>query len=344
MTIYSIIATTVITVLILVVILVPMLARRNFKRNRPATRGVRRIVIAGLIVVTLDLLAGCSDALLLRCVAAQPILSNAPPQCAAGSLTIDGSSALGPLVQLVANYYESRCSQAQITVQVSNSGNGLREVEDGSKGVMIGDSDVPASPDESDLVDHQVAVVIFCVIINKNVGVTNLSTDDLKGIYSGKLTNWSQVGGPDLPIKVFSRPEGSGTRATFQQYILGGPEGITTANPSATTDAITTAIANTPGSIGYGTLYETSNKAVDNVKVVSIDDAFPSADTIKGDSYHFWNIEHMYTKPGHTSPLADDFLAYMSSAQASQIARAHSFLSTTDIRDNMLVEINHCSS
>lgn len=342
MTVY-ITAIVVIIVFIITVILTTMLARNNFKHRRPDLGGVKRIVIVGLIIIVIDLLVGFSDTLLFRCVAAQPELSNAPIRCAAGSLTIDGSSALGPLVQFDAEKYESQCTQAHISVLTSNSGNGLSEVEDGAGGVKIGDSDIYASADESDLVDHQVAVVIFCVIINKNVGVTNLSIDDLKGIYSGKLTNWSQVGGPNLPIKVYSRPEGSGTRATFQHYVLGSPEGITTANPSSTTNAIGTAIANTSGAIGYATLYE-AGKAGANVKIVSIDDAFPSAGTVEDDSYYFWNIEHMYTKPGYTPLLAEDFLAYMGSTQASQTAVAYSFMSTTDIRDNMVVEIRHCSS
>src|SRR5947209_4043219 len=118
--------------------------------------------------------------------------------CEQGSITASGSTALAPLVKAVATSYSNQCTGATITVNLGGSKTGLANVEAGS--VDIGNSDVPANAQtQSDLVDHQVAVVVFVVIINKGVGVTNLTTDQVKMIYSGKATNWKQVGGPDLP-------------------------------------------------------------------------------------------------------------------------------------------------
>src|SRR5258708_19595554 len=143
--------------------------------------------------------------------------------CISGSTTASGSTALAPLVKAVAQKYEARCTSATITVNLGGSKTGLANVEAGS--VDIGDSDVPANPStQSDLVDHQVAVVVFGIIVNKDVTVPNITTAQIKEIYSGKVTNWSQVGGPSLPIVVVSRPASSGTRATFQKYILPCPE------------------------------------------------------------------------------------------------------------------------
>src|SRR5205807_4360916 len=103
--------------------------------------------------------------------------------------------------------------------------------------VQIGNSDIFSKPGQEDLVDHQVAIVVFVMIVNSKVtGVTNLTIDQLKGIYDGTITNWSQVGGPNLKIVVVSRPTSSGTRATFQKYILGGPEKIS-GPTSLTTDS-----------------------------------------------------------------------------------------------------------
>src|SRR5215472_14473065 len=134
--------------------------------------------------------------------------------CVSGSITASGSTALAPLVKAVAQQYSSKCTGATITVNLGGSKTGLANVEAGS--VDIGNSDVPANTQtQADLVDHQVSVVVFAVIVNKDVTVTNLTTDQLKSIYSGKTTNWSQVGGPNLPIVVVSRPVSSGTRATF---------------------------------------------------------------------------------------------------------------------------------
>src|SRR5438132_6090813 len=135
--------------------------------------------------------------------------------CVQGSLTASGSTALAPLVQAVAKDYQAKCSGSSITVNLGGSKTGLSQVESGA--VQIGNSDVFASKTQSDLVDHQVSVVIFAIGINSKVtGVTNLTTTQIKGIYSGSIKNWNQVGGPNLPIVVISRTASSGTRATFQ--------------------------------------------------------------------------------------------------------------------------------
>src|SRR5436305_15113526 len=105
-----------------------------------------------------------------------------------------------------------------MTVNPGGSKTGLSQVE--SDAVQIGNSDVFASKIQSDLVDHQVSVVIFAIGINSTVtGVTNLTTTQIKGIYSGSIKNWNQVGRPNLPIVAISRRASSGTRAPFQQYL-----------------------------------------------------------------------------------------------------------------------------
>src|ERR1700730_3140167 len=229
--------------------------------------------------------------------------------CVQGSITASGSTALAPLVKAVASSYTGKCSGATITVNLGGSKTGLANVEAGS--VDIGNSDVPADPStQGDLVDHQVAVVVFAVIVNKGVGVNNLTTAQVKQIYSGQVTNWKQVGGPNLPIVVVSRPTSSGTRATFQKYVLGGPETIS--GPSSlTTDSTGTVITNVAqnnGAIGYAA----TGPAMQNsgVTLLQVDGVAPTTDNAKNNSYKFWNIEHMYTK-GQPVPLAQALIDYM---------------------------------
>lgn len=248
--------------------------------------------------------------------------------CVQGSVTASGSTALAPLVQPVAKDYQAKCSGASITVNLGGSKTGLSQVESGA--VQIGNSDVFASKTQSDLVDHQVAVVIFAVAVNSKVtGVTNLTTDKIKGIYSGSIKNWSQVGGPNLPIVVISRPASSGTRATFQQYILGGPETIK--GPSSlTSDSTGTVIQNiksTDGAIGYVALGP-AKKA--NLNLLSIDGNAPEAEPVKSNTYKFWNIEHMYTK-GKPTDLAQALIDYMLSTQGKQEAANLDYVPLTDM-------------
>lgn len=243
--------------------------------------------------------------------------------CVAGSLTLSGSTALAPLVQKVAAAYQSRCSSAHITVNLGGSKTGLSQVEAGSVG--IGNSDIFSQAGQGDLVDHQVSVVIFGVIVNAKLNIKNLTTAQIQGIYAGTYTNWSQVGGPNMPIVVVSRPASSGTRATFQQYILGGAEKV--AGPSSlTTDSTGTVITNvaqTDGAIGYASTGPA--KANSGVTLISIDSNAPDHGMVESNTYKFWNIEHMYTK-GQPTQLAQALLDYMNSSAGQAAAASLDFV------------------
>lgn len=249
--------------------------------------------------------------------------------CVTGSVTAAGSTALAPLVTAVAKDYQGKCSGSTITVNLGGSGVGLTMVESGS--AQIGDSDVFTKPGQTGLVDHQVAIVPFSLIINSKVtGVTGLTTAQLQGIYSGKTTNWKVVGGPDLAIVVVSRPVASGTRATFEKFILGMPETI--AGPSnLTSDSTGTVVQNvkqTSGAIGYAALGPAKSSGL---TVLKIDGNAPDPTSIESNTYKFWNIEHMYTK-GPANGLSQALIDYMLSAQGKQEATALSFIATTDMQ------------
>lgn len=243
--------------------------------------------------------------------------------CVSGNITADGSTALQPLVAAVAKQYQNKCSSATIVVNLGGSKTGLSDVEAGN--VQIGDSDIFAASTQSDLVDHQVAVVIFTIVINSKVtGVTNLTAAQLKGIYGGSITNWSQVGGPNLKIVVVSRPTSSGTRATFQTYILGGPETVTgpASLVSDSTGTVATEVNETDGAVGYVSLGAAKQL---NLTTVSIDGNAPTPTLVESNTYKFWNIEHMYTK-GAATGLAAALIDYMTSSDAQTIASGLSFL------------------
>ena len=245
--------------------------------------------------------------------------------CISGQLVASGSTALAPLVTAVAKDYQAKCSSANITVNLGGSSTGLNNAEAGS--VQVGDSDIFKKSNQADLVDHQVAVVIFTVVINAKItGVTNLTTTQLKGIYSGSITNWNQVGGPDLKIVVVSRPNSSGTRATFQQYILGGPE--TVSGPSSltsdSTGTVVKEIGQTAGAIGYAASHA-AQQSSSTVKIVNIDGNAPTHDLVQSNTYKFWNIEHMYTK-GKPTQLAQALIDYMASSDGQKEATTLDFI------------------
>ncbi len=248
--------------------------------------------------------------------------------CVQGSITASGSTALAPLVKAVAKSYQAKCQGADITVNLGGSGTGLANAESGT--VDIGNSDIFAKPGQTDLVDHQVAVVVFAIIVNSQVGVKNLTTAQLQGIYSGQYSNWNQVGGPNQKIVVVSRPTSSGTRATFQKYVIGKPESIS--GPSnLTTDSTGTVVQNVsqnPGAIGYAATGPA--KKATGISLISIDGNAPTDDLVKNNTYKFWAIEHMYTK-GKAKPTAQALIDYMASSDGNQQAAALAFLPTASI-------------
>lgn len=287
--------------------------------------------------------------------------------CVNGTLNIDGSTALQPLVEAAAAAYMQNCPGAIITVGGGASKTGLADVEQGhniitgvypqkdrghSAGrdvpIEIGASDIFASPVQRDLVDHQVAIGVFVMILNQDVtGLHNLSTSQIQGIYTGVYQNWRQVCdaghcGPDLPIVPISRTINSGTRFTFERYILKGVAtvpGIGLERATSSGNAVQE-VENNPGSIGYAPLYLA--KQAHDVITLSIDGQDPhNSSLIEHGVYRFWNIEHMYTR-GQGSPLAQSFLNYMSGDEISGQLSQFGFLHLSDIpqsiRDQHVLE------
>ena len=175
-----------------------------------------------------------------------------------GTITAAGSSALKPLVDEASQKFIEKNPNVSITVDAGGSGEGLKQVSEGT--VTIGNSDVSAeekldADQAKELVDHQVCVVTMAPIVNKDVteaGVKDLSTDQLIGIFTGQITNWKDVGGPDEDIVLVTRPSSSGTRATFEKYALNG--NAEAENKSMETDdsgVLLKNVSDTKGAIGY---------------------------------------------------------------------------------------------
>ncbi len=224
-----------------------------------------------------------------------------------GSIVALGSSALQPLVDEASRQFTGKNPQAQIQVQGGGSGTGLSQVASG--GADIGNSDIFAEEksgiDAASLVDHKVAVVGMAAVANADVGVDNLTKQQLIDIFTGKITNWKEVGGADQTITLVNRPKSSGTRATFFTYALNKQEekeGITE-DSSGTVKKI---IAETKGAVGYLAF----SYFDDTVKPLALDGVKPEENNVLDNSFPIWAYEHMYTK-GEASGLAKTFLEYM---------------------------------
>lgn len=262
-----------------------------------------KVFTAGLLAFVL--LAGCSSS--------SKTSSGSSAEKVSGTVNAAGSSALLPLAQAAAQSFMKTNPDCVINTNGGGSGEGLKQVADGS--VDIGDSDVSAeekldTDTAKQLVDHEVAVVTMAPVVNPDLGVTNLTTDQLVSIFTGKMTNWKEVGGPDEDIVLVTRPSSSGTRATFKQYALNGVEEAS--NQALETDdsgTLVQTVRDNKGAIGYVALsYLTDNK---DVSAVSIDGVEPTLENTYNGKYKVWSYEHMYTK-GEARGAVKAFIDYIS--------------------------------
>lgn len=231
-----------------------------------------------------------------------------------GSVTVSGSSALLPLAKDAAAKFKVKNPEVSLTLNGGGSGTGLKQVAEGS--VNIGNSDVEASKKlpadkAKGLVDHKVCVLTVAPIVHKDIGVTvkSLTKAQLQDVFTAKITNWKDVGGPDQEIILVTRPSTSGTRALFTELALAGKEEAS--NKSLETDdsgTLLQSISQTKGAIGYIALsYLVNNK---DVVALGIDGVAPTLENTYNGTYPVWGYEHMYTK-GEPTGAVKAFLDYV---------------------------------
>lgn len=233
-----------------------------------------------------------------------------------GKVVIAGSTALLPLTQQAANEFKKSNPGVKISVSGSSSIAGPQSVQKGSATIGASDWDATKSVKGfkafSGLKAYKVAVTPFATIVNKSNPVTNLTTSQLQKIYSGKITNWKEVGGKDAAIVVVNRKSGSGTRVNYQAKALKNVDFMTKGNYKEVgkSGEMLSAVDANANAIGYVDLAYVKG----NVKAVSLNGIAATTTNVINHKYPVWEYGYLLTK-GEAKGANASFIKYMQSSK-----------------------------
>ena len=252
-----------------------------------------------------------------------------------GTVNCSGATSFQGLVESAAQQFEDEYPDVTVAITGGGSGQGLSDVKDGK--AQIGRSDVFAeekleAADVAKLVDNTVAVVGMGPIVNSSVDVDGLTTEQLKGIFTGSITDWSEVGGTAGKIQVIERKAGSGTRATFEAAVLAGEKAPDTFAPVAEEDSSGTVVEKiqaTEGSISYLAFSYFDDTKFKALKVGGVE---PTAENVCSGKFTIWAYEHMYTAKD-ADEATQAFIDYMlSDAVQGSLVEEEGFIPASDMK------------
>jgi phosphate transport system substrate-binding protein len=250
-------------------------------------------------------------------------VATASPAFADTNITIAGSTALLPLIKDAAGVYQQGHADVKISVSGGGSGTGINQVA--QKAIDIGDSDIVA-PTHPELHDSKVAVIGFAVVTHPGTGVKGLTKAQIRDIFTGKTTNWKQVGGPDLKVVVINRPRSSGTRAVFAKTLMGAEAISESGIVEEATGTVVSVVKQTPGAISYAAFSGTRGSGLTEL---AVDGVAATDENIISGKYPVWSYEHMFTN-GPPAGEISRFIAFVQSS--SDLVRKNGFIMIRDMK------------
>lgn len=239
-----------------------------------------------------------------------------------GQIDIAGGTAHIPVMKQAAQDIMDFNPQIRITITGGGSGVGVQKVGEGL--VNIGNTGRALKESEIQtygLQSFPFAIDGVAVCVNTNNPVGALSKEQLIDIFSGKIKNWSEVGGADAPISLYAREDGSGTRDTFEELALNKGQTVGSANVVNSNGAMKTAVQQDPNAIGYVGIGHLSEQ----IKGVALDGMVPSQENAADGSYKITRLLYMNTK-GQPEGITKDFIDYIFSERGQEIIREAGYI------------------
>lgn len=233
-----------------------------------------------------------------------------------GSQTVstDGSTSMEKVIGFLSEAYMEENKDVKVTYNPTGSGSGIQAVSEGRCDIGLSSRDLKEE-ELQDLTGTVVAVDGIAVIVNPDNPITDLSVEQVGKIYTGEITNWSEVGGEDAPIVCIGREAASGTRDGFEE-VTGTKDQCKYSQELTSTGDVVQTVAGNPNAIGYASVASVS----DNVKAVGIEGVMPTKEAIQDGDYKIQrNFVLVTRKDEELSKAAQDFFDFATSEAADEL-------------------------
>lgn len=238
-------------------------------------------------------------------------LDSSPAEAGSG-ITAAGSTSVQPIMEMLAQEYMATHRGLRINVQGGGSSAGVKAAATGT--AQIGMASRELKPSEKGLWEFVLAYDGIAVVTHPSNPVANLTLDQIKGIFTGQITNWAEVGGTDAPIHLVNREAGSGTRGAFEELVLDGELFAEDAIIQGSTGAVKTTVAMDPDAIGYISLAAQDK----SVKAVTVDGVQATVANISSKTYKIARPFNILCKEEPSGEVAD-FINWFRSTEAEEM-------------------------
>lgn len=253
------------------------------------------------------------------------------PTTISGTVKTGGSTSVEKVMNALIFQFQDVNREVTINYEMNGSGDGIKNTISGMYEIGHSSRELKSDGTESGLVAIPYAIDGIAVVLHKDNGVSNLSPDQIRDIYIGKITNWKEVGGTDALITVVTREASSGTRGAFAEIIglekKDKPETniLDSATTCDSTGAVQTTVSQNKNAIGYMSF---SDVDTSKVNTVQYDGVTISTDTLKDSTYKLKREFYLITKEGATlTPTAQAFIDFVLSAEGQKIVEDNKLLS-----------------
>ena len=277
----------------------------------------KTIALVLTVLMTLTVLAACgsnSAPAATEAPAAAPAETVEQAPVLSGSVATDGSTSMEKVIGALGEAYEQKTG-ITVTYNPTGSGSGIKAVGEGRCDIGLSSRALKDEEKATGLTQTILAYDGIAIIVNPANPINDLSLEQIAKVYTGEITNWSQLGGEDGEIVLIGREAGSGTRDGFES-ITGTTDVCQYRQELTSTGDVITTVAQNPNAIGYASLASVK----DTVKALSVEGVTPSEETVKDGSYLVQRPFVLVTKEGVAlSAAAQDFFNYITSAEANDI-------------------------